>query len=168
MVSDSSKNFVITLMIVVLIALIGVNQYLISSASSSVTASSVQSVAKQSSAASSASDYGVPLDNTGYQMLLNYRNSISLSVEQNAEYNKLIDYDPNGKPYIDHPCCGAAISRCAPCGHGAAIQGLVKLLLQKGYSGQQILDEALQWNKMFFPEYYAGGGQKASGQVGGC
>ncbi|MFA4820029.1 MAG: hypothetical protein WC613_03680 [Candidatus Aenigmatarchaeota archaeon] len=160
MFSDSNKNFVITLMIVALVALIGVNQYLISSASSSVaTAFVVQ--------AGGESDYGVPLDNNGYQTLLNYRDSISLSADQNAEYNKLIDYDPNGKPYIDHPCCGAAISRCAPCGHGAAIQGLVKLLLQKGYSEQQILDEALKWNKMFFPEYYANGGQQSSG-VGGC
>lgn len=167
MVSDSSKNFVITLMIVALVSLIGVNQYLMSSATTSITAAAAK--APQSTLSQSGeSEYGVPLDSNGYQMLLNYRNSISLSGKQDAEYNKLIGYDPNGKPYIDHPCCGAAISRCAPCGHGAAIQGLVKLLLQKGYNEQQILGEALKWNRMFFPEYYANGGQQAGDQVGGC
>ncbi|MEK6887637.1 MAG: hypothetical protein AABX14_01700 [Candidatus Aenigmatarchaeota archaeon] len=165
MVSESNKNVAITLMIVVLIALIGINQYLISSSSSSVTAAVVK--AQSSAQQSSSSDYGVPLDNNGYQMLLGYRNSISLSADQNAEYNKLIGYGPNGKPYIDHPCCGAAISQCAPCGHGAAIQGLIKLLLKNGYAEQQILGEALKWNKMFFPEYYQNGGQQSSG-VGGC
>ncbi len=158
------KNIIITLMIAALIALIGTNQYLLSSAFSGTPAAATANAAGEYPASIS----GVPLDNSGYQTLLNYRDSISLPAEQAAEYNKLIGYDPNGRPYIDHPCCGAAISQCAPCGHGAAIQGLVKLMLQKGYGEQQILDEALKWNKLFFPEYYAAGGQQASSQLGGC
>lgn len=98
--------------------------------------------------------YGVTLDNAGYQKLLQYDSSINpgtLASEHQATLKKLLGRDENGKKYIPHPCCDGAISECAPCGHGAASRGLIKYLLQQGWSEKDILQEAIVWDKMFFP-----------------
>ncbi len=98
--------------------------------------------------------YGLVLDNTGFQKLLGYDRSInvaSLSPEQKAVYTKLLGRDDKGKVIIPHPCCGVSISECAPCDHGKAIRGLIKYLLQQGWSEKDILSESLIWDRVFFP-----------------
>lgn len=104
--------------------------------------------------AGATTSYGLVLDNSGYNKLLEYDKTInitSLTSEQQAVYKKLLGRDENGKVIIPHPCCGVSISECAPCGHGRAIRGLIKYLLQQGWSEENILSESLIWDRLFFP-----------------
>lgn len=98
--------------------------------------------------------YGLVFDNSGFNKLLEYDKTInvtSLTSEQQAVYKKLLGRDKNGKVIIPHPCCGVSISECAPCDHGKAIRGLIKYLLQQGWSEENILSESLVWDRLFFP-----------------
>lgn len=114
----------------------------------------VTSVTTTQATAGTMTAYGIPLDNSGYQTLLTYDRGIdpgSLPAEKQAILKKLLGRDETGKKYIPHPCCEGAISECAPCGHGAASRGLIKYLLQQGWNEQDILSEAIVWDRLFFP-----------------
>jgi len=55
---------------------------------------------------------------------------------------------------VYHPCCNAPISACG-CKHAMAAKGLVKYLLTKGYTDEQIKNEIFLWNRFWWPKHYA-------------
>jgi hypothetical protein len=148
-----SSLSVVSLMLVFLVALIGINQYLLFSISSSTSRASpitggVAQVQQPSSTSipSGETNYGVVFSQQGYDQLIGYQKSITLTSDQQSKYQQLI-------MQIPHECCNGAIGQCE-CGHAVALKGLVKLLLQKGYTDQQIKDEAYKWRQLFFSQNY--------------
>ncbi|MBI2075891.1 MAG: hypothetical protein HYT72_01425 [Candidatus Aenigmarchaeota archaeon] len=89
-------------------------------------------------------DYGVTLDNSGYEQLLN-ANALKLSAEQTK---KIVGLD------IQIPCCGfqkiQASGNCE-CGHHIALVGLAKLLALKGYERDAIQQQLDIWKNIFYP-----------------
>lgn len=100
-------------------------------------------------------EYGVTYDNAGYQELMGYAKSITLTDTQTT---LIVGLDAS------IPCCGfkmlQATGNCE-CGHHQALYGLAKLLASKDYSQDQIQFEMNKWKKVFFPE-------GAGGNTGGC
>ncbi len=90
-------------------------------------------------------DYGVTLDNKGYEQLLDFDDTITLTAEQQ---NRIVGLD------IQIPCCGfqkiQASGNCE-CGHHIAMVGLAKLLAQKGYDRTSIQTELDVWKNIFYP-----------------
>lgn len=150
-----NKISIVSFMLVILIALVGVSQYLISTVSSNVgnapiTGSAVAptqtQISKNITIPSGKTSYGVEFSQQGYDQLMGYQTSISLTQDQQSKYQQLI-------MEIPHECCNGAIGQC-DCGHAVALKGLVKLLLQNGYTDQQIKDEAYKWRVLFFSQNY--------------
>lgn len=56
---------------------------------------------------------------------------------------------------VYHPCCDTTIDSCG-CLHAVAGRGLAKKLLLEGWSEDQIYDELLLWQKLWWPKHYAG------------
>ncbi|VVB61411.1 Uncharacterised protein [uncultured archaeon] len=154
--NKSAKPWISTVLLVVAAPLILFNLFSTANPVLGFTADNKVNVtnATTQAAAGTMTSYGIPLDNSGYQTLLGYDRSIdpgSLPAEKQAILKKLLGRDAAGKPIIPHPCCPAAISECAPCGHGGAIRGMIKYLLQQGWNEQDILSEAMVWDRLFFP-----------------
>lgn len=95
------------------------------------------------------------LDSQGYQELLNYEKTITLTSEQNKQITGL---------NIELPCCGfqkiQASGNCA-CGHHLALYGLAKYMISNGYDRTQIQNEIDRWKLVFYPE-------SGSENMGGC
>ena len=89
-------------------------------------------------------DYGISLDNKGYQDLLGYADLRLDGVQS----EKIIGFD------IEIPCCGfqkiQANGNCE-CGHHVALVGLAKLLASKGYDKDEIQKEIDVWKNIFYP-----------------
>jgi hypothetical protein len=146
--------FIVSLMLVLLIALIGINQYLLFSISSStsrgatITGGATQVQQSRSSPISSGekTSYGISFSQQGYEQLIGYQKSITLTQDEQPKYEELI-------MEIPHECCNGAIGQC-DCGHAVALKGLVKLLLQNDYTDQEIEDEAYKWRQLFFSQNF--------------
>lgn len=141
------KQGIITALVILLAALVVVNQFLI--LSSPKTGMSTQ-VNKQNVAQAGMTDYGISMDKNGYEVLLGYDNSITLNANQMKNYVGL---------NIALPCCGVktliAKGNCQ-CGHHVAMSGLAKFLAQKGYTKDQIQVELDKWKLVFYPQNKAG------------
>jgi len=86
----------------------------------------------------------------GYDMLVDMERSISvnsLAADQKSRYNNLI-------MKIYHPCCNAPVGACG-CKHAVAVRGLIKKLLQEGWTDKQILNEVFLWLRFWWPKHYA-------------
>ena len=158
------KHRVIAGLLVVLVAILGINQYLLATAIPAIKEknqpiSPTGLVTGATIATGEQTSYGVTKDNNGFKALINAE-KISLSGDANTRYQKLINEIP-------HDCCPgnvqgfAAIGGCG-CGHAQALRGLTKLLIQKGWSDSDIRSEADNWRELFFSE----GSQV--GSMGGC
>lgn len=155
------KHGIITGLLVVLIAMLGINQYLLAT---TVIKTKNQATGLATSrqipvTTGEQTSYGISLDNIGFSALINAE-KISLSGDAGTRYQKLINEIP-------HDCCPGNVQGFAPigacgCGHAQALRGLTKLLLQKGWSDNDIKAEADNWRKLFFSE----GSQV--GSMGGC
>ncbi|OGI15583.1 hypothetical protein A3K63_01555 [Candidatus Micrarchaeota archaeon RBG_16_49_10] len=142
----------ISLMVLFVIAFVGVDQYLLFSLSSSMAGENPSAAMPQTQTSASVqvpsgdTGYGPTFSQEGYDQLIAYQNSITLTGEQQTRYQKLI-------MEIPHECCNGPVGQCE-CGHAVALRGLVKLLLQKGYTDQQIKDESYKWRQLFFSQNY--------------
>lgn len=86
----------------------------------------------------------------GYDALVDMERSISLdslSADQKSRYNDLI-------MKVYHPCCNAPVGACG-CKHAVAAKGLIKKLLQEGWTDEQILNEVFLWLRFWWPKHYA-------------
>jgi hypothetical protein len=147
-------------LLAILVLLLVVNQIFLMNIGSAMTKVSLSAAAV--GIVSSQTSYGIALDNNGYKQLVGFDKSIRLSSNESAQiYDAIIGRDKNNQPYISHPCCTAAISEC-DCGHAVALRGLVKYLLEEGYSPTEIIEETAKWNALFFPQ------QEQNSGLGGC
>lgn len=160
------KQGIITALLVVLIALLGVNQYLLATAipaskekNQPIAPTGLATSRQPAVVSGELTSYGITKDNNGFKALLNAE-KISLSGDAGARYQRLINEIP-------HDCCPGNVQGFAPiggcdCGHAQALRGLAKLLIQKGWSDNDIKSEADNWRRLFFSE----GSQV--GSMGGC
>ncbi|GEM_PF-3585083 len=163
-VKDSTTSTLVLGLSVILVVLLVANQIFIMNIGTAMKGVSLSLNSARSAQATTqvATDYGIALDSSGYDKLVGFDKSISLSSNQSAQiYEAIIGRDKNNKPYIAHPCCAGAIGECN-CGHAVALRGLTKYLLEKGYEPNQIIQETKKWNALFFPQ------QGSSGGLGGC
>lgn len=148
------KQGIISALLIVLIALLGINQYLIATTVPVMKArnqalTGLATGTQASYETGVQTSYGIAQDNTGFKALINAQ-TVSLSGDANARYQRLINEIP-------HDCCPgnvqgfSAIGTCG-CGHAQALRGLTKLLIQKGWSDSDIKSEADKWRKLFFSE----------------
>lgn len=174
-----SKFSLVAFMLVILIVLIGVNQYLISSISSGlarapVTGATVAPTQTRTQAPQTttpqATEYGISFSEDGFNTLVGY-SRLDLTSEQKERFIRIGTQERTAC----EACCGIgkgpAIDsngnpRCG-CGHNLALIGLMKYLVKNygdKYTDQQILDEVMKWKVFFFPQL-AGG---SPAQRGGC
>jgi len=173
-----SKNVIVVVMLVFLIGLIGINQYLISSINSAVGKSPLtgRAVTPQEGTTSegdnvvqqiydevvpkegSDTGYGITFSTNGMNTLVGYYRSIELTGNGQEKFIAVGTQPNTGCEY----CCGIgngeAITsdgrtRCG-CDHHLALIGLIKYLIQQGYSDEQILGEIQKWKAYFFPQGY--------------
>lgn len=88
------------------------------------------------------------LDTAGYNQLLEYDKTITLTDAQKKNY---AGFD------VLIPCCGFQLTsqdenNDCRCGHHIALAGLIKWGLTNGKSRDQIQQEINQWKPVFFPE----------------
>lgn len=74
--------------------------------------------------------------------------------------SRIIDLDENEQEMVKRisegiyrPCCGNPTS-FPDCNHGMAILGLIELMVDQGYSEQEIYKAALAFNSYWFPQTY--------------
>lgn len=127
-------------------------------------------------------EYGLTFSTNGLNTLVDYANSISLTGDDQQRYISIGTQPNTACEY----CCGignrGALRNdgriACGCAHNIAFAGLIKYLIQEGYTDEQILDEILRWKSYFFPRDYLaevlkerGISPEASGlpaQRGGC
>ncbi|MBI4896419.1 MAG: hypothetical protein HY832_02625 [Candidatus Aenigmarchaeota archaeon] len=88
--------------------------------------------------------YGITFDTNGYEKLLSFDSSISMSGVQQT----VVGLD------IELPCCDFKLIEPAgncDCGHHVALVGLAKMLATKGYSKTDIQAEIVKWKGLFYP-----------------
>jgi hypothetical protein len=103
-------------------------------------------------------DYGITFSNEGLQTLVGHQRSISLSGEDQQRYIKIGTSPDTACEY----CCGIGErgalrddgNIACGCAHNIALAGLIKYLIQQGYTDEQILDEIQKWKAYFFPRGY--------------
>ncbi len=99
-------------------------------------------------------EYGLTLDENGYNKLVNYDSTIKLDSNQIKNYVGLNVHLPQ--------CCDFQFlqetGNCE-CGHHIALSGLAKFLITKEYSKDQIQQEIDKWKLVFYPEGSAGTGE---------
>lgn len=107
-----------------------------------------------SNATGEKTEYGVTVDDAGYQQLLQAAQAVPLT----PAMEKLV-VGLN----VELPCCGfkqlQAKDNCQ-CGHHIAMFGLAKLMASKGYGRDQIQSELDRWKKLFYPN----GAEGATGE----
>ncbi len=89
----------------------------------------------------------LPLTNEGYEKLLEYDKTISLSDE---EKKKFAGFN------VFLPCCGFRMTsedeyKDCRCGHHVAYAGLIKWGIKNGLTREQIQEEIDQWKPVFYP-----------------
>ncbi len=146
-----NRHSTITALLIVLIALLGINQLLIATIEIKPTSQNQATGAvTRTPISGEKTSYGVTLDNNGFKQLLSTDQTVTLSDDTKTRYQKLINEIP-------HDCCPGNVQGFAPisacgCGHAQALRGLTKLLIQKGWSDSDIKSEADKWRKLFFSE----------------
>ena len=89
------------------------------------------------------SEYGVSYDQTGYEKLVNYQNTLTLDGDQ---AKKVIGLN------VQIPCCGfetiLPTNNCA-CEHHIALYGLAKFLAIENYDRDYIQAEIDKWKTVF-------------------
>ncbi|MBS3051936.1 MAG: hypothetical protein J4428_01005 [Candidatus Aenigmarchaeota archaeon] len=140
----------INLALFLLILVVGLNQFFIYKINNSMNLIKTSTVKNEVTSSES-----VALDNGGYEKLLEYEETISLTPEQNKQ---IVGLD------INLPCCGVqkiqAAGNCG-CGHHLALHGLAKYMITNGYDRNEIQNEIDKWKTVFYPE-------SGSGSMGGC
>lgn len=129
--NKNTVNKILPIMIVVLVAVVAVNQYILMT---TITGNTTQKTIME----------GVPFTQAGYNQLLGYDKSINLDSTQMKSY---VGLD------VEMPCCGfktlQAAGNCG-CGHHMALSGLAKLMISNGYSQDQVQNEINSWKDVFF------------------
>lgn len=172
-----SKNTLIMIMLLFLIGLVGLNQYLILSINSVIkTLITGRAIISQEGTVSqegsdlvqqiynevvpkegSPTDYGLTFSEQGLQTLVDYQ-LISLTGEDQQRYIKIGSSPDTACEY----CCGIGErgalrddgNIACGCAHNIALAGLIKFLIQQGYTDEQILEEIQRWKAYFFPRGY--------------
>lgn len=152
---EKIKTTHINLALFFLILAVGFNQFLIYKIENNLSFLTPTNDISKDLKSGATSDYGISLDNQGYQKLLEYENSITLTKEQNSQ---IVGLD------INMSCCGVQkilpAGNCA-CGHHLALHGLAKYLVTNGFDRNQIQNEINKWKEVFYPE-------SGNGNMGGC
>ncbi len=148
-------------LLAVLVALLAVNQFLIFEAGNSLKGAKITAAATKTTSTSAVkTSLDIPMDERGYQMLVQADSQIQLSDEQMKNYVGL-------NAYI--PCCGfqtlQAQGNCQ-CGHHVALSGLAKYMASQGYTREQIQAEMDNWKVVFYPEM--ANEPSSGGGLGGC
>ncbi len=93
-------------------------------------------------------DYGVPLNDAGYQTLLQWNNDLRVEASYADAFESLD---------MRLPCCDWTKpsrdekTNCG-CGHHQALEGLSKKLLSEGWTHEAVQREVTRWSDYFFPE----------------
>jgi len=156
---EGSKDRIITILLVVLLAIVAVNQYMLLTVNSVPRLLVVQGQPQQQTAQpilqTGTSQIGLPYNEQGYRQLLNYDKTIQLSDAEKQGYVGL---------NVELPCCGFRTlqdSGNCECGHHLALSGLAKYMIKNGYAKDQAQAEIDKWKDVFFPG-------SSSGNLGGC
>ncbi len=160
---EQNKHRAITTLLVVLLAVVAINQYMLLTVNSVprliVLQGNQQSQQQQQTSQpilqAEPSKFGVPYNDDGYKQLLGFDKTISLSDAQKQDFVGL---------NVRLPCCGfqslQAAGNCQ-CGHHIAMSGLAKSMLQDGYAKEEVQAELDKWKDIFYPG-------SSSGGLGGC
>lgn len=169
------KDLLIILILLPLIGLLGLNQYLIhlinievgetpkvelnSQGNTNQETNIVQQIYDEVVPKErKQTDYSISFSTSGMNTLVGYYRSIELVGDKQEKFINVGTQQDTGCEY----CCGIgdgqAItidgkSRCG-CAHHLALIGLMKYLVQEGYSNEQILSEIQKWKAYFFPKGY--------------
>ena len=163
---DNKKDYIVAGLMIVLLVMMGLNQFMLASIKSSqnIIMSQSQKLAKQSVQQNPQSvQQNAPLgqgvvefSDAGYQKLLEY----DKSTLTDNQLKSFVGLD------VELPCCGfqklQASGNCQ-CGHHVAMSGLAKHMIQENYTAEQVQTELNKWKKFFFPDSTA-----SSGNAGGC
>ncbi|MEM5802076.1 MAG: hypothetical protein QXQ18_01685, partial [Candidatus Aenigmatarchaeota archaeon] len=89
----------------------------------------------------------LPLTNEGYEKLLEYDRTITLSDSEKKDFAGF---------NVRLPCCGFRVTsenenNDCRCGHHVAYAGLIKWGLKNGLTREQIQEEIDQWKPVFYP-----------------
>jgi len=95
----------------------------------------------------SLTEYGIPLREKSIELLTYYNYDIQLDSAQKILLENALD--------IISPCCGGKVKDCE-CNHDLALKGLAKILIsERGYTAEKTREEAIFWQRYFFPAYFA-------------
>jgi len=171
-----NRDLLVVIMLVFLVVLVGINQYLIFSITGAITRApitgriveevqptGITGIAQQIYEEvvpneGEQTGYGIAFSTDGMNTLVNYYRSIELTGNEQERFINIGTKPDTSCEY----CCGigegAAITedgraKCG-CAHHLALIGLIKYLIQQGYTDEQILDETQRWKAYFFPQGY--------------